>query len=149
MRLVAVLLLQWLLAVSLWSQSAITLTELQGTWRGTFNYPSAGRRPSSDSRRQPVEFIMIIRLEGTTCRGRTEEPNTFGDRSTPKLYANTDCQVVLVGPQARLVFKKTYDGTGAQWHSVDYDGEISADGRRVLGTWRIGTQSGRFSLVKQ
>jgi hypothetical protein len=49
----------------------------------------------------------------------------------------------------RLILKKTYDGMGGQTHPVDYLGDLSPDRRSVTGTWRIGTQSGRFSLTKQ
>jgi hypothetical protein len=97
---------------------------------------------------RPVNFSLSVRLYGSDCRGRTEEPNTFGHRSAPKLYANIVCRLGG-GGRRRLVFTKTYDGTGGQSHSVEYEGEISLDGRRIMGTWRIGTLSGPFSLTRE
>jgi len=141
MRAVIVLALQFVLMTSVLGQDRIALYDLQGTWRGSYSYPDAQKRQ--------VEFIMTIRVEGGTCQGRIEEPNTFGNPTVPWLYANTDCQLVLGRGPPRLVFRKVYDGTGGQSHGVDYDGDVAADGRSVNGNWRIGTQSGRFSLIKQ
>jgi hypothetical protein len=141
MRAVIALALQCMLSASAFAQDRITLFDMQGTWRGTYTYPDAQKRQ--------VEFIMTIRVDGGSCRGRIEEPNTFGSPSTPWLYANTDCQLILGRGPPRLLFRKVYDGTGGQSHGVDYDGDIASDGRAVNGTWRIGTQSGRFSLIKQ
>jgi hypothetical protein len=115
-----------------------SLADLDGTWGGVY---AGGLNP------RPVQFVLVLRVYGNSCHGRTEEPNTFGHPSAPRLYANVECR--LVGWPQRLVFRKTYDGTGGQFHSVDYDGEISLDGRSVIGTWRIGTLSGPFSLARQ
>lgn len=115
------------------------LADLGGMWQGVY---AGGLNP------RPVNFVMTLQVYGNTCRGRIEEPNTFGHPSAPRLYANVECRLV-VGRPPRLVFRKVYDGTGGQSHSVDYDGEISLDGRSVTGTWRIGTLSGGFSLIKQ
>lgn len=117
------------------------LAGLAGTWQGVYSYPDQGR--------DPVAFTMTLEVRGDTCRGRSEEPNTFGAPSVTHLYANVECQVVDGTLSPRLIFKKTYDGTGGQTHSVDYLGDLSPDSRSVTGTWRIGTQSGRFSLTKQ
>jgi hypothetical protein len=96
-----------------------------------------------------VEFTMTLEVHGDTCRGRIEEPNTFGAPSVRHLYADVECQLVDGTLSPRLMLKKTYDGTGGQTHSVDYLGDLSADGRSVTGSWRLGTLSGRFSLTKQ
>lgn len=117
----------------------MVLAALDGMWQGVY---SGGQNP------RPVNFVMTLQVHGNSCRGRIEEPNTFGHPSAARLYANVECRLVAVRPQ-RLVFRKTYDGTGGQSHSVDYDGEISVDGRSVTGSWRIGTLSGPFSLARQ
>jgi hypothetical protein len=98
---------------------------------------------------RPVEFTANIQVTGSRCRGRTEEPNTFGDRSAPRLYANFDCELVIGRGPPRLIFRKVYDGTGGQSHGVEYEGEIASDRAGITGTWRIGTELGRFSLIKQ
>lgn len=115
------------------------LPDLGGTWRGVY---------AGGLNQRPVDFVMTLQV-GNTCRGRIEEPNTFGHPSAPKLYANVECRLQSSGGQSRLMFRKVYDGTGGQSHSVDYDGEVSLDGRRVTGTWRVGTLSGTFSLIRQ
>jgi len=117
------------------------LADLAGTWRGIYSYAGQSR--------SPVEFLMSLQVHGDTCQGRIEEPNTFGVPSVRQLYANVECQVVDGMASPRLKLKKTYDGTGGQFHSVDYLGDISVDRRSVTGTWRLGTQSGDFSLTKQ
>jgi uncharacterized caspase-like protein len=116
------------------------LEDVGGAWRGTYMY--ADNKP-------PVVFDMTINVSGNSCGGRIEEPNTFGHRSVSKLFANVACRVDTTSAGVRLVFRKTYDGTGGQSHSVDYAGEISPDGRTVTGTWSIGSTTGRFSLSKQ
>jgi hypothetical protein len=120
---------------------ALDLRDLDGMWWGMYTY--------ADRTRQPVEFTMDIRVAGNACQGRIEETNTFGNPAEPRLYANTDCRLLIGGGPPRLIFRKTYDGTGGQSHSIDYEGEIASDGSGVTGIWRLGTQSGRFSLIKQ
>jgi hypothetical protein len=55
------------------------LAGLAGTWQGVCSYPERGR--------DPVAFTMTLEVRGDTCRGRTEEPNTFGAPSVTHLYA--------------------------------------------------------------
>lgn len=119
----------------------VHVSDLAGSWHGTFTYFRQGKRP--------VEFSVRITSDGNRCRGSTEERNTFGDPSASRLYANFDCHVILGQGPARLVFRKIYDGTGGQSHGVDYEGEIASDLGGVTGIWRIGTESGRFSLLRQ
>lgn len=126
------------LAVSAAAQTV--LADLDGTWRGVYTYATQNQ--------PPVEFVMTMQVQGDTCRGRIEEANTFGHPSAPSLFANVECQLIVGKIPPRLVFRKVYDGTGGQFHAVDYDGEISVDRRGVTGTWRLGTQSGRFSLTR-
>jgi hypothetical protein len=119
----------------------VVLSDLAGMWRGVYSYSGTGQRP--------VEFMMSLQVYGNACRGRMEEPNTFGLSSAPRLYANVDCYLVRGSNPARLMMRKTYDGTGGQSHSIDYEGEIASDLRGITGVWQLGTQSGRFSLIKQ
>jgi len=128
-----------LIGVSAFAQTS--LADLDGHWRGFYTY-STQNLPG-------VEFDMTFQVRGDTCRGRIVEPNTFGDRSTSMLYANVECQLIVGKMPARLLFKKVYDGTGGQFHDVDYEGDISADRRTVTGGWRTGTQNGRFTLTRR
>jgi hypothetical protein len=140
-RAVAALALQVAVAMSAVAADQAYLWDLEGVWQGLYIYPSAAQRP--------VPFTMTVRVNGDVCRGRIEEPNTFGHPSAPLLYANVQCQLVVGTGPPRLLFRKVYDGTGGQSHSVDYEGEMASDRNGITGTWRIGTQSGRFSLIRQ
>jgi hypothetical protein len=117
------------------------LASLAGTWRGVYAYANAGQRA--------VEFTLTLDVYGNMCRGRTEEPNTFGHRTAPKLFANVECSVMVGTGPPRWTMRKVYDGTGGQSHGVSYTGEISSDGRSISGTWTLGGAPGRFSMTKQ
>jgi hypothetical protein len=52
------------------------LAGLAGTWTGTYVY--------ANPRQQPVAFVLTLEVMGGVCRGRSEEPNTFGHRSAPQ-----------------------------------------------------------------
>jgi hypothetical protein len=117
------------------------LGDLMGAWRGRYAYTTYRGGV-------PVDFAMTLAIVDNGCRGRIEEPNTFGDRAARNLYATVVCQVDITKLPARLIFKKTYDGTGRVSHSVDYSGDISPDGRSVKGIWRIGNEYGTFELVR-
>jgi hypothetical protein len=114
---------------------------LAGTWKGFFFYSNPSRRP--------VAFTLTLEVFGGICRGRTEEPNTFGNRVEPKLFANVECSLIAGSAPPRLALRKVYDGTGGQSHGVDYIGEVSPDGRSITGTWTLPGGSGRFSLSRQ
>ena len=96
-----------------------------------------------------MEFVLTLEVAGGACRGRTEEPNTFGHPSAPKLFANIQCSLTTGPGRPRLALRKVYDGTGGQSHGVDYVGELSADGRSITGTWSLAGNSGRFTLSRQ
>jgi hypothetical protein len=111
---------------------------LAGTWTGRFLYPDG---------RKSVDFSFV--LESGACRGRSEEPNTFGDKSAPKLYGNLACDSLFVRPGEKIMISKTYDGTGGVSHTVTYTGIISADLGEIAGEWSIGKTRGAFSLRRQ
>ena len=122
-------------------QAAPRWRVLAGTWRGAFFYANPAQRS--------VEFILTLEVLGGVCRGRTEEPNTFGQPSAPKLLANVQCSLTTGPVLPRPTMRKVYEGMGGQSHGVDYVGELSADGRSVTGTWTVSGGSGRFTLSKQ
>ena len=111
---------------------------LAGTWVGRYLYPD-GRRS--------VDFVFVF--ETDTCRGRSEEPNTFGDKSAPKLFANLACDSLFVGPGEKIIIAKTYDGTGNISHSAIYTGIISADLSEIAGQWAVGDARGAFNMRRQ
>ena len=91
-----------------------------------------------DDERPPVHFTMWLSIKGKTIKGRIEEPATFGDGTSDKLYANFTG--TLFGD--KVSFKKKYDGTGGQSHSVPYRGTL--DGKTIFGVWKMNGQSGTW-----
>jgi hypothetical protein len=105
---------------------------VSGRWEGAYSYP--------DNSQPPVPFVLEVQVRGDSFTGRTSEPATFGEGSSPKLYARVQGRT----SGTDVSFTKTYDGTNGVSHSVDYRGTISADGSRMTGTWHIGNFSGSF-----
>lgn len=122
---------------SLTGTAAAASLEGDSQWSGQYSYPS------SDKPRAPVPFTLTLRVSADgSLSGRTEEPNTFGDKSASKLYGTVRGNISGSG----LQFTKTYDGTGGVSHSVVYNGNLSSDGSNVSGSWRIKDFSGAFNL---
>lgn len=110
-----------------------------GDWIGMYSYNNNAQRP--------VNFKFTFSSHG--CSGRSSEPNTFGNTSTSQLFANLQCSVSTLSPGQIITITKQYDGTGDVSHSVIYTGTVSADLRRIDGTWKIGGQTGgRFTLQR-
>ncbi len=113
------------------NQSAVNLT---GAWRGVY----AGDGNAN------TEFTATLSSLGSRVSGTMVEPNTFGSGDVAFLLSSVSGQIS--GTSVRFV--KTYDGSGGQSHSVRYDGEVSANGRRITGTWTTGGVSGVFEMVR-
>lgn len=103
-------------------------------WEGRYEY---------QDRRAPVLFTLQLVERDGSIRGQTSEPATFGDGSSPYLYANISGRI----SGTSIFFTKTYDGTGGQNHSVEYRGTISRDGSIMSGTWSIGNAGGSFTAT--
>jgi hypothetical protein len=112
----------------------VLASPLATQWVGTYYYAN-----DSDSN----TFSFELRVVGTTVSGRITEPATFGDGSSPWLYANVSGAI----SGSSIQFTKTYDGTGGVSHSATYAGEISPDGMRIAGTWSLPNLSGRFVMT--
>lgn len=117
-RLIALcaLALAGLAAGSAWAADGATV------WNGVYAY---------DNAQPPVHFTMTVTTKGKTMTGRLEEPATFGDGTSDKLFA--DISGTMFG--FKVSFKKKYDGTGGQTHTVDYRGTV--DGKTMFGTWEV------------
>jgi uncharacterized caspase-like protein len=111
---------------------------ISGAWKGTYSYAS-GNQP-------PVNFTVAFGPNG--CAGRSEEPNTFGNKSAPKLFANLACSDAVLLPGHLITIKKTYDGTGGVSHSVVYTGTVSADMRSISGRWVVNSAHGSFVMTR-
>jgi len=111
---------------------------ISGTWKGIYSYAS-GNQP-------PVNFSVSFGPNG--CAGRSEEPNTFGNKSAPKLFANLTCSDAVLLPGHLITINKTYDGTGGVSHSVVYTGTVSADMRSISGRWVVNNAHGNFTMSR-
>jgi hypothetical protein len=111
---------------------------ISGFWRGTYSYASGNQAA--------VNFTVSFGSNG--CSGRSEEPNTFGNSSAPKLFANFSCPDPTLAPGHVITFSKTYDGTGGVSHSVIYTGTVSADMRTISGRWAINSTRGNFTMSR-
>jgi hypothetical protein len=109
---------------------------IAGLWNGTYV-----------NGQKSVPFTFTFDPSG--CFGRSEEPNTFGNRSAPKLFANLTCSTSALSAGQTITIVKTYDGTGGVSHSVMYIGSLSADLSQISGQWMIGSNaSGPFSMQR-
>ncbi|WP_395647844.1 hypothetical protein [Terricaulis sp.] len=106
---------------------------LSGVWRGVF--AGAGN--------QPTEFQANLADMGGRITGDTTELSTRGADS---YFYLGDIRGTHQGDMVR--FTKTYDGTGGRSHVVEYVGRVLPGGRRIVGTWSIGTTTGQFEMVR-
>src|SRR5262249_40635730 len=106
--------------------SAQDASALSGTWNGRYSYQSS-------SGKREVPFTLQLTVRNTSVSGRITEPATFGDQSSPNLYAN----VVGIVEGRRLRLVKTYDGTGGQSHSVYYEAVLDPGSMTLSGSWTI------------
>jgi len=89
-------------------------------WKGAYAY---------DDGRPPVQFTMTVATKGKSVTGKIEEPATFGDGTSEKLFA----KITGTAFGFTVSFKKTYDGTGGQTHTVAYKGTV--DDKTMFGVW--------------
>ncbi|MEJ0023242.1 MAG: toll/interleukin-1 receptor domain-containing protein [Alphaproteobacteria bacterium] len=114
------------------------LADLSGGWSG---YYSGGGN-------QTTPFEVVIADKDGAFQGNMSENNTFADadRSLSKLYATVAGRVL---PGGGVRFTKTYDGTGGQTHSVEYEGTIDDAGRTITGIWKLNGQTGNFRMSRR
>ncbi len=102
---------------------SIATADLTGEWEGIYRY--------SNQDSKPVRFQLDLKDRHGRLTGHTSEHNTFGDPSAPFLHANIMGSV----EDDRVYFKKTYDGTGGQHHSIKYEGALYEDISTIKGAW--------------
>ncbi len=107
-----------------------------GIYRGWYYYPDGGPAP--------VPFQLVLIQNGSHVAGFIKEPNTFGPRREPHLWA------VLKGKYdaetGKLTLTKIYDGTAGPDHDVQYTATLDKDGKKAEGDWDINGNGGRFTL---
>jgi hypothetical protein len=113
---------------------------LTGHWEGVYRYNAPGQNP--------VLFTTdIVQDSPKAFTGRVAELNTFGSPDAKYLFANLDGGV----EGKRVWFKKTYDGTGGQTHSILYEGTLERATMTVKGQWKgegSNTFSGTFEMKR-
>ena len=101
--------------------------DLNGYWKGTWQEAATGKAG---------EFILSLGQTGTTLSGLWEEPGpapTKPPRSFPVLGRLLD--------QQRLTLERK-DETG---RTLTFEGQVSATGRDLLGTWQDGKRTGHWT----
>lgn len=90
---------------------------------------------------QSVHFMMFVSQAGgaASFTGRIDE----GERTAIVVNGS-------ISESGLVRFTKIYDGAGpGNWtHAVEYEGQLSTNGRAVRGRWRIGETSDWFHLHK-
>ena len=110
---------------------------LTGQWQGQYSY---------FRNKAPVPFSATINENGSWLDGLVEEVGTAGDAKGKPIAAT------LQGRRTgrSVTWLKIYHGSFRLYDSVQYRGEVSADGQEIEGQWVIhGNSGGRFLMVRQ
>jgi hypothetical protein len=119
------------------NQTSPVSPNIAGTWTGTYYYDGNSSKP--------VAFTFYFDAAGN---GRSEEDNTFGEKSAPKLFATLKSSASSLSAGEDITITKTYDGTGGVSHGVTYIGSVSADLRSIFGRWETANWRGNFTLSR-
>jgi hypothetical protein len=109
--------------------------DLTGVWNGLYSYPDG----------RSVAFVATLIESGSTLTGSTHEPCVGGDCPSGTLFAS------LTGGRAgtSVNFRKTYEGAGPRYGTVNYAGTLNADATEIEGRWAIpGVWSGKFMMIR-
>jgi hypothetical protein len=118
------------------NESNAQSADLSGAWSGT--YLEAGRETRFD-----LEFQSAGNGRFT---GHPSEPDTYGLINGQNYSADVSGEARANGA---VSFTKTYGGAGGFLRTVRYDGQLSADGGSVSGTWDTGTLHGPFRMQRR
>lgn len=99
---------------------------LSGTWTGVYDY--------DDPAHDPVSFNADLMDIAGVLWGETSEPNTFSPIAAKHLIAS----VSGLRTGREVTFTKEYQAIvqGGE-EVVFYAGQVTEDGQRIKGTWRI------------
>jgi hypothetical protein len=111
---------------------------LTGLWAGAYRYRWS--RGDADA----VPFNARLEETGDSVTGEIDEPNTFADPSTPRLFAS----VRGTRHGMNVSFIKRYDGAAGQTHAVGYEGIVNPDFTRIDGQWSVSGSSGAFFMER-
>lgn len=108
---------------------------VKGNWVGTYRYSSS---PDAGD----FHFKARITQKGDVLTGVILEENLHG-------RGRTQADIAGKVDGRSMQFSKDYRKTGEEYRfTVDYSGDISRDGMRVSGTWKLPHDSGTFSMVR-
>jgi hypothetical protein len=118
------------------NEASTQAADLSGAWSGT--YSEAGRETRFD-----LEFQSAGNGRFT---GHASEPDIYGLIDGQNYSAEVSGEARANGA---VSFTKTYGGAGGFLRTVRYDGQLSADGASVNGTWDTGTLHGPFHMQRR
>lgn len=107
--------------------------DLTGVWYGRY---------TADQDAQDNGFIALLEEFEGVVEGTISEPD---ERSGGIRRA------IVRGQRdgASLSFTKHYDGSGGWTHSVDYAGNVDAQGTLVMGGWVVEGFTGMFDMTRE
>lgn len=108
--------------------------DMTGLWHGTYTYPQHVR--------ETLPFVANLTDACGRLSGTIMEP-----ASGEEAFHAEEAEAIISGTRGgrSVDFTKTY--RGAIWlHSVDYVGQLSADGRTVTGMWSVAEWDGTFEM---
>ncbi len=111
---------------------------LTGTWQGQYSY--------GDRNKSPVPFSAMLNENEAWLEGIVEEIGTAGDARGLTISAS------IQGKRSgrSVTWIKIYHRAFRLYDSVQYKGEVSADGQEIEGRWQIGVSAfGRFMMIRQ
>ncbi|MBH5323223.1 hypothetical protein [Aurantiacibacter sediminis] len=108
--------------------------EIRGLWNGSFQYSS-----SADVGDFPFK-AKIVEKDGDVS-GLIIEDSLSGGTVKAEIKGRLDGRAIS--------FTKTYLTEKDHYaHAVQYEGQISADGTAISGTWRLPHDGGTFSMIR-
>ena len=112
-----------------------TASDLVGVWHGRFSFPRLFG---------PVPFTAYVEQTADQLSGMIEEPGQR--RANGRVLTSTISGSTNSG---RVRFLKTYDGEIRGYGTVQYEGQITDEGREIHGAWSIpGNWSGSFIMIR-
>lgn len=107
--------------------------DLTGVWYGRY---------TADQDPQDNGFIALLEELHGTVTGTISEPDAeSGSIRRAHVHGQRD--------GASLSFTKQYDGSGGWTHSVDYAGNVDAEGTLVMGGWVVEGLTGAFDMTRE
>ena len=117
--------------------------DLSGRWTGVYFYPADPEWNANDNMPATPFTAELVDRDGRLT-GTTVEPDLTGPKGAPPIEATLEGERL----GARVGFTKVPGGR--QTHTIDYHGEVSADGDGIEGVWIIhGDWSGAFRMQRR